>query len=189
MAAEPRTSIPGPSDTPSAPARPDWADWLGAPDEWARTHETLARLAHRFLWNRHDAEDVVHDAVLEARAAHQQLRDAAHGEAWLRKIVVRRALLALRHRRSRERTIFGARDRPTVEPRSPAQCAAEKEDVMRLRNAIERLPEQQQIAVTLRHLEGLAYTEIAETMEIAESTVRFHVREARLALARMLGEV
>jgi RNA polymerase sigma-70 factor (ECF subfamily) len=59
---------------------------------------------------------------------------------------------------------------------------------MRLRVAIERLPMQQQVAVTLRHLEGLGYPEIAEMMDIAESTVRFHVREARLALARMLGE-
>ena len=57
-----------------------------------------------------------------------------------------------------------------------------------LRDAIGRLPAQQRVAITLRHLEGMGYSEIAELMEIGETTVRFHVRQARLTLARLMGD-
>ena len=48
-----------------------------------------------------------------------------------------------------------------------------------LQELIARLPERPRIALTLRHLEGCEYAEIAELMEIAPSTVRVLVHEAR----------
>ncbi len=48
------------------------------------------------------------------------------------------------------------------------------------------LPEQQRMAVTLRHLERLEYPQIAEIMDVAESTVRTHVHAGREALRQMI---
>jgi RNA polymerase sigma-70 factor (ECF subfamily) len=155
--------------------------------DWIGDRAELVRLAHRFVWSPDDAEDIVHDAVLHARRNRHQLRDPAKADPWLRRIVVQQALLHLRqtHRR---RCALEAAERAAPPPAAdPAQDAARREDIRMLRAAIEQLPAQQQIAVTLRHLEAMEYPRIAEIMDVAESTVRFHVRQARLALAARLG--
>ena len=164
-----------------------WGDVIG-PDaaDWPARRAELIRLANRFLWSPADAEDVVHDAILDARSATDQLRDPSRAAAWLRRIVVRKALLHLRQRRLRERSTVEAARRARELPPGPGQSAEQQEQVMKLRQAIGQLPRQQQMAVSLRHLEGLCYPESAEVMGVAEVTVRFHVRQARQRLARMM---
>jgi len=168
---------PSPEAPAAGPASPDWCG----------DRTALVRLAHRFVWSPDDAEDIVQDALLQARESGEQLRDPRRAQAWLRRIVVRRALLHIRQARRRRRAIESAGRTRGDPPADPAHTAARREQLARLRNAIESLPPQQQAAVTLRHLEGMGYAEIAEIMEIAEATVRFHVRRARLALAAKLG--
>ena len=55
-----------------------------------------------------------------------------------------------------------------------------------VRRMIGTLPERQQIALVLRHLEEMSYRQIAETMDISESTARVQVRNAREALRRAI---
>ncbi|UCG33628.1 MAG: RNA polymerase sigma factor [Phycisphaerales bacterium] len=169
-----------PKRPPGTPGtNPTTSDWIGDRAE-------LVRLAHRFVWSPDDAEDIVHDAILHARRNRHQLRDPARANPWLRRIVVQRALLHLRQTHRRRRALEAAGRAEPVPAIDPAQDAARREETQMLRAAIERLPTQQQIAVTLRHLEGMEYSRIAEIMDVAESTVRFHVRQARLALAASL---
>ena len=157
-----------------------------APD-WIGDRAELVRLAHRFVWSPDDAEDIVHDAILHARRNRDQLRDPAKANPWLRRIVVQRAILHLRKTYRRRRVLEAAGRAEPVPAIDPVREAARIEEIQALRAAIEQLPTQQQIAVTLRHLEGMEYPRIAEIMDVAESTVRFHVRQARLALAARLG--
>jgi len=148
----------------------------------------LVRLANRFVWNGEDAEDVVQDALLAAESSREQLRDASRAGAWLRRIVVQKALVHRRRAQVRQRwTDSVARIGPDPAP-GPAESASTREQRAALRDAIGRLPGRQRVAITLRHLEGMGYAEMAELMEIGETTVRFHVRQARLALVRMMGD-
>ena len=48
--------------------------------------------------------------------------------------------------------------------------------------AIEELPEELRIAITLRELEGLSYEEIAKAMECPIGTVRSRIFRAREAI-------
>jgi RNA polymerase sigma-70 factor (ECF subfamily) len=52
--------------------------------------------------------------------------------------------------------------------------------------ALEALPEELRIAITLRELEGLSYDEIAETMGCPIGTVRSRIFRAREAIAERL---
>jgi RNA polymerase sigma-70 factor (ECF subfamily) len=52
--------------------------------------------------------------------------------------------------------------------------------------AMEALPEELRIAITLRELEGLSYDEIAETMGCPIGTVRSRIFRAREAIAERL---
>lgn len=147
----------------------------------------LVRLAHRFVWSVDDAEDVVQEALLAAQSRRDQLRDPDRFVGWVRRIVVHKALVHIRRGRTRERpSESGVRTASDPGP-GPVERASQRDEIVKLRGAIERLPSQQRAAITLRHLEGMGYSEIADIMEIAESTVRFHVRAARVALAEMMG--
>jgi RNA polymerase sigma-70 factor (ECF subfamily) len=150
---------------------------------WLHDRKALVRLAHRFVWSPDDAEDIVQEAILHAQRSREQLRDPDKAWAWLRRIVVRQSLLHLRRAKQRRRDFQSPGLQQTT---SPEQKAVEREQVMMLRSAIEELPPRQQTAVTLRHLEEMSYAEIAKIMDITEATVRFHVRQGRLALAARL---
>lgn len=147
--------------------------------------DALVRLAYRFVWSREDAEDVVHDAMLAAHENRSRLRDADRLAAWLRSIVVRRCqdLNRTRQRHHKAHQWLSLGLSMTAAPAPPIEQADEH---ARLRAAIASLPARQQSALVLRDLEQLSYREAADAMEIAESTVRVLVRNARDALREKL---
>jgi RNA polymerase sigma-70 factor (ECF subfamily) len=143
----------------------------------------LVRLANRFCWNREDAEDAVQNALLIAARKVDRVADPDRVDAWLRSIVIRQAIDLARRRRRETRAI--PPDATACAPAPPdAALADELNDV--LRRLIMRLPRRQQIALVLRHLEGMEYEAIASLMEAAESTVRVLVRNARETLRRWM---
>ena len=54
--------------------------------------------------------------------------------------------------------------------------------------AMEKLPDDQRQVILLREMEGLAYKEIAEVMEIPEGTVMSRLFYARKKLQKLLAE-
>jgi RNA polymerase sigma-70 factor (ECF subfamily) len=56
-----------------------------------------------------------------------------------------------------------------------------------IRAAIEKLPEEMRIAITLREFEGMSYEEIAEAMDCPIGTVRSRIFRAREAIDEKLN--
>lgn len=169
------------------------ADWRGLPDV-GELRPQLWRLAYRFCWNGADADDAVQDALLRAAERRSQLLDPGCWASWLKSIVVRRSLELRREaarRRGREQSGCAAAGgaRPESQAGEGVAAVAGAELSSALKAAIGRLPERQQTAIVLRHLEGMEYDQIAELMEINAATVRAQVRDAREALRRMLSPV
>jgi RNA polymerase sigma factor (sigma-70 family) len=69
---------------------------------------------------------------------------------------------------------------------SPEEELARKQDVDRVRSAIEAIPEPFREAVVLRDLEGLSYAEIAEVTGAAIGTVMSRLSRGRAMLAKEL---
>ena len=113
-----------------------------------------------------EAEDVVHDAYLIARARIGQLRDRGRAAAWIAKIAVN--LCFERHRR-RDRLLrllpFLQRDIPASDPD--------------LRAAIHSLPAAQRTIVVLFYGHGLSLAEIASLLDRNPATVRSLLFRAR----------
>jgi RNA polymerase sigma-70 factor (ECF subfamily) len=65
---------------------------------------------------------------------------------------------------------------------SPAHDAERDELRTRLREAVAKLPERQQLIVQLFEIDGWTSAEIAGALGIADGTVRWHVHEARRVL-------
>jgi RNA polymerase sigma-70 factor (ECF subfamily) len=137
----------------------------------------LLRLARRLVWDGEEARDLVQSALADAYEKRHTLRDSKAGPAWLRRILVSRAIGHLRRRRVwnvvREVLDLGPAAQPSPEERF--------EGVERWRafgRALRTLPAQQATAFSLRYLEGLELDDIADAMNIGRGTVRIHLYRA-----------
>jgi len=128
---------------------------------------------------RHDARDAVQDAFVTAYERLNRLWSARRFGGWFLRIVRRQALWQLRRRRTRERHL-SAVARAEVgrrEGRTP-----EESDVMI--GLIGRLPDQEALVVSLRHLDERSVAEISAMTGRPVGTV---TKQLSRAYARMRG--
>ena len=139
----------------------------------------LMRVAYRMLGSVADAEDAVQEAFIRwMRADRSEVREP---EAFLRRTVTRLCLDQLKSARHQRETYVGPwLPEPVVEE-------TEEEDVtLPLMLALERLSPLERAAFLLHDVFGLAFEEIAETLQRDPAScrqlaarARAHVREAR----------
>jgi RNA polymerase sigma-70 factor (ECF subfamily) len=142
-----------------------------------------------------DVEDCTNDTLRRALEGRERLRDGESVRPWLIGIARHVALDALRARkRTRLRTAsegVGEDDEPLpplVERLPDAaddafeRIAKARRDAC-VREAIDALPDGQRKALTMFHLEGLAYQEIANRLEVPLGTIATWVMRGRKAIA------
>ena len=153
-------------------------------DEVHARRGLLLRLAYRFCWNDADAEDAVQNALLLATEREQQLAERGKLWPWVRSIVVRQCKELLRRgvRRREVESSLEPRTREVHDSLSRCELSG------MVKELIKTLPQRQQTALILRHLEDMSYAEIAEMMQITESTARVQVRDARESLRQAITE-
>ena len=178
------------------PAGGDSADFVSrlragdrrAFEELVRTQQhRVYGLALRMLGNASEAEDVAQEAFLRAHRGLAEFWGDARLSTWLYAIVSRLCLNRLagserRLARHGEETLARLVD---ANP-GPDQALERGELEEALHRAIGELPEERRIVVVLRDVEGLAYEEIAEALELPIGTVRSRLHRARLDLKEKL---
>lgn len=108
---------------------------------------------------------------------------------WAKRIAVRGAIdLARRERRWDHAPLHTVADPPARDGQRPDRAYESRNLADRLREAADRLPGNQRAIFVLRDLEDWSTTEIAEHLEMAESTVRVHLARARTRLRAALAE-
>jgi RNA polymerase sigma-70 factor (ECF subfamily) len=141
------------------------------------------------------AEDVAQDAILRAFRAFGQFRGASP-RAWLLAIVRNccftaqarggSAIALVVHESSLSDEIAAqVAQHPDPGP-TPEQAAQQQDDVVRVRAAIEAIPEPFRETVVLRDLEDLSYAEIAEVTGVPVGTVMSRLARGRAMLAKEL---
>jgi RNA polymerase sigma-70 factor, ECF subfamily len=117
----------------------------------------------RRLRSRIDASDIVQDTMLRAYAAWDTFRgnDSDQRVAWLRQILMRSILHAIRDARcakrdvSREQRLDGILDESSrqieqwlaADQQSPSQAAQQAEELLQVADAVYQLPEAERVAV------------------------------------------
>lgn len=156
-----------------------------------RFREYLCLLARAHLNAHHpvrlEASDVVQQTLLEAHAQRDQFRGRSEAEmaGWLKQMLVHNladALKALeRDKRDvrRERPIEAdiadsfsrAEDWLAANESSPSQRAIHIEQLLRLTDALGKLPNDQHEAVVLHHLQGWSLSQLAKHFQRSEPAV------------------
>ncbi len=152
----------------------------------AETHGASLLLARRIVANDADAADVVQESYVRAYTALRSNQFRSGEEAlgsWLRSIVTRTSLDALRaRRRLREETDAQIDDLPAP------HAADVTVDRSNLERAILDLPTEQRTAFVLREVEGFSLKETAEQLGCSIGAVEQRVLRAWAGLKRRLHD-
>jgi RNA polymerase sigma-70 factor (ECF subfamily) len=143
----------------------------------------VERLVIHGMGPRPDVRDVVHDVFIAAYGSVRSFRgDAAQLGGWLRGVAVR---VVRKHlRRERVRKLVGLWTEPAQEDELPSPEASPelRAAAWRLHRLTAQLPVDDRLAVSLRYLEGLELTEVAEATQSSLATVKRRLRRARARL-------
>lgn len=146
--------------------------------------------AQRLTGSSADADDLVQDTYQLAFQHYGELRSLAHCRAWLYRILHRQAVTRYRRQHSGPQLVLidgGADDSEYAKPETPFDGdVIEQISLQEIRSAIEALPSDLRIAVTLCDIEGFTYAEIADITETPVGTVRSRIARARAKLMRKL---
>jgi RNA polymerase sigma factor (sigma-70 family) len=145
--------------------------------------KSMYNVAVRIVNHCGEAEDVLQDAFLDAFQKIQDFRQTSTFGAWLKQIVVNRALNQLRNRKVQLVDIEEITD---IEEEDSYDEDGINYDVQRVHHAIQQLPDGFRTVLCLYLLEGYDHEEIAEVMGIAESTSRTQYIRAKKRLLEIL---
>ncbi len=160
----------------------------------------LYSAALRMTRNPADAEDIVQETFLKAYRAYHTFQEGTNLKAWLYRILTNTYINRYRKqvRRPSEVDLGEVEDlylyrRLGAEQAGEAARSAEDHVLASLvsadvKAAIESLPEHFRLPVLLADVEGFAYKEIAEIMEIPIGTVMSRLHRGRKALQKALWE-
>ncbi len=155
----------------------------------------LARLLSRMIRDPAEVEDVAQETFIRAYRALPGFRNDSAFYTWLYRIGVNTAKnwLISHGRKAPTSTPLDAEDAEQVDEGellrdhdTPERLLMSRQIADTVNAAVEDLPEDLRMAVTLREIEGLSYEEIAQAMDCPIGTVRSRIFRAREAIAAKL---
>jgi RNA polymerase sigma-70 factor (ECF subfamily) len=146
----------------------------------------LHRYATRYVYDAREAEDIVQEAFFALWKNAEAYRPEQSVVTYLLVIVKNECINYLRHLKIKdshhdklvEAALFAGVEEASVD-------SATRE---RLRKTMQRLPEREREVLALHVFEGQRLREIAKTMNVAESTVKTHLKRAMKTLREAIRE-
>jgi len=153
----------------------------------AENRPRMWRIAYAWCHSRHQADDIVQEALAKALKQHDQLRDPAALRGWLYSILFNCWHDHLReHKDQTDIDTIDEADLP--DHAAPDSDYEQNEIVRRVRREVARLPAGQREVITLVDLEECSYAEVATILDIPIGTVMSRLSRARTALRDKLRE-
>lgn len=156
-------------------------------------HKILA-LVGRFINDHAEAQDVTQEAFIKAFRALPNFRGESAFYTWMYRIAVNTAKnhLVSRGRKTPTHDVdledaeFFADESHMKDVATPDNLLHRDQLQKVVFDAIENLPEELKMAVTLREIDGMSYEEIAEVMDCPIGTVRSRIFRAREAIDKKM---
>lgn len=145
-------------------------------------------LALKILKNTEEAEEVAQDVFVKVYQSLQSFKGESKFSTWLYKIAYYKSLDYLKKQKRSLNTssIDSAAEYhlPSIENTLDALEASERKGV--IKRAIDELPQDDAVVITLHYFEELSLKEIAEIMSIEANTVKVRLFRSRKRLAQLL---
>jgi RNA polymerase sigma-70 factor (ECF subfamily) len=147
--------------------------------------DAVYRLTAAILGDEADARDAAQETFVATWRELPRLREPERFDAWLQRVAVNAARMALRARGRRR-----VREIPSSQVATLAAATAPNpgSDAALLDAALRRLPVEQRAILVLHHLEGHPLAEIAEILDIPVGTAKSRLFHARQALAAAIRD-
>jgi RNA polymerase sigma-70 factor (ECF subfamily) len=149
-----------------------------------RYQRAVYNLAVRTLRDSNEAQDATQEAFFKAYRALHTFRPGAKFSTWIFTICYRLCCDKLSKRKRFSGDELPDRADPTA---GPEMLAERNDEAVRLRAAIDALPEKYRTVVTLYHLQGKQYDEIATVLNLPLGTVKTHLFRAKEQLRKALS--
>ena len=166
-------------------------DTLGYKELYVRYSKAMYNTCLRMLNNVAEAEDVLQESFIEAFKNLQRFEYRTSFGGWLKQICINRAINQLKKRRIDWVDIeqVAGYDSPVnYRDEMPIDETEIALQVDAVKKAIMKLPDGYRTVLNLYLLEGYDHEEIAEILQVAESTTRTQYMRAKQKLLQLLKE-
>jgi RNA polymerase sigma-70 factor (ECF subfamily) len=157
-----------------------------------RHSRRVLNIAYLFTGRREEAEELAQEVFLRVFRSLRLFDLTTHFVPWLVRVSRNLCIDEYRSHAREKSSLIGEEPDPerTEDPGpSPYRNLEARDLERRVRAALEGLPGELRTAVELRDLQGLSYSEIAESLEVAVGTVKSRIHRGRLELAQILGKL
>ncbi len=160
-----------------------------------RFREQVVNTCFRFLANKEDAEDTAQEVFIEVLRSASGFREEASLSTWIHRIAVSKSLDFIRKCKRQKRMglvrqILRLEDVaegiPAPRSASPDANLENQERIHILNQAMDTLPENQRVAITLSKYDVFSNQEVAEIMATSVSAVEALIHRAKQNLKKKL---
>jgi RNA polymerase sigma-70 factor (ECF subfamily) len=132
----------------------------------------------------HQAEEVMLSGFFKVFTQLKTFKAEGSFEGWIRRIIIREAISYLRKKKQLE---FLADDMEVYD--EPTNYTDAELDVDEIQQLIDKLPEGYRMVFNMYAIEGYKHSEIAEMLDIAESTSKSQLFKARKLLQQQIKQL
>jgi RNA polymerase sigma-70 factor (ECF subfamily) len=150
---------------------------------------SVFNVCYRILGNRQEGEDLTQDAFIRAYQKLSRYDPSRPFGPWMRTLAANLCYNHIKKARLERVPLEDEKDQIKDNPSNDPENLLELSQEHRvLYQALWKLPDNQRIALELRHFQGLSYQDMAETLNLPLNTVRSHLYRGRQRLAEILKE-
>lgn len=166
----------------------------------ARYGSKVHQLAHRYLKNREDAEEVTQDVLLKVFQRIDAFRGDAALSSWIYRITFNTAMSRLRVGKAERQALVETQTNedngllPSRRPTAIDEAPLADEEVLRgqmrakLEDALMELPPLYRVPVILRDIEGLSTEEASAVLRVKDQTLKSRLHRGRVILRELLND-
>lgn len=159
--------------------------------------KAIYNLALNYLQNAEDAEEITQDTFVTVFKNINSFQEKSQLSTWIYRIAINKSIDFIRSKKRQKRfakfTELFKSNNEEVEHLSsnfdhPGVLLEQKENIARIFNAINDLPENQKTALILSKLENKSQKEVAEIMNLSPKAVESLIQRAKVNLLKKIDQ-
>jgi RNA polymerase sigma factor (sigma-70 family) len=158
--------------------------------------QKVLNTCYGFINSKEEAEDLTQDVFIEVFRSVPQFNGDSKLSTWMYRIAVTKSLEELRRRKRQKRAVYFksligldiAQEIVATKDRNAQDLLEDEQRMHILKNAVDKLPENQRIAFTLHKYEQLSYKEVSDIMGVSLSAIESLMHRAKANLKKDLTD-